>query len=146
MPPGQFMRRLILILLLGPIGQCYGGTFDLDTIDNWQIYNGTELILGGHESPLGTEFQGTIKTAELKELIIQFNHCVRYIDDYDATIEVTDDRGENILTKKFKVNLGTRMIIDKKEFGPLTMKSITIRYREKRKNGTDKILGHIRFV
>src|SRR5688572_8284426 len=141
MPPGQFMRRLILILLLGTIGQCYGGTFDLDTIDNWQIYNGTELVLGGHDSPIGTNFQGTIKTTDLRELIIQFNHCVRYIDDFDVTIEIADDKGKIILTKKFKV--GVRMTIDKKELGLLTTKSITIRYWGKRKNGTDKIIGRI---
>jgi hypothetical protein len=104
------------------------------------------IILGGHDSPLRTGFQGTIKTVDLKELIIQFNHCVRYIDDYDVTIEIKDDKGKNILTKTFKVNLGKRMVIDKRELGPLTMKSITIRYREKRKDGTDKILGLIRFV
>jgi hypothetical protein len=144
MPPGQFMKRLILILLLGTIGQCYAGTFDLDTIDNWQIYNGTELVLGGHDSPLGTEFQGTIKATDLKELVIQFYHCVRYIDDFDVTIEIADDKGQIILTKKFKV--GARMAIDKKALGLLTTKSITIRYREKRKSGTDKILGRISFA
>lgn len=146
MPPGQFIRPLILILILGTIGQCYAGTFDLDTIDNWQIYNGTQLILGGHDSPFGTEFQGTIKTTDLKELTIHFNHCVHYIDDFDVTLEVTDDKGRNILTKKFKINSGTRMTIDKRELGPLRMKSVTIRYREKRNNGTDKILGRISFV
>jgi hypothetical protein len=140
------MRQLILILLLGTIGQCYAGTFDLDTIDNWQIYNGTELVLAGHESPLGTEFQGTIKTTDLKELIVQFNHCVHYGDDFDVTIEITDDKGKIMLNKKFKINSGTRMTIDEKELGQLTMKSIIIRYREKRKNGTDKILGRISFV
>ncbi len=140
------MRQLILILFLGTFGQCIAGTFDLDTIDNWQIYNANELVFGGHASPLGTEFQGTIKTTDLKELVVQFNHCVRYIDDYDVTLEITDDKGKNILTKKFKANLGTRMTIDKKELGSLTMKWITIRYQEKRKNGTDKILGRISFV
>jgi hypothetical protein len=138
------MTRLILILLLGTIGQCYAVTFDLDTIDNWQIYNGTELVLGGHDSPLGIEFQGTIKTTDLKELVIQFNHCVRYIDDFDVTIEIEDDKGKVILTMKFKV--GARMTIDKKELSLLTTRSITVRYREKRKTGTDKILGRISFV
>ncbi|MCA6380946.1 MAG: hypothetical protein IM606_08985 [Cytophagales bacterium] len=140
------MRRLILIILLGAAGQCYAGTVEMDTIDNWQIYNGNEFVFGGHDSPIGTEFQGTIKTTDFKELVIQFNHCVRFIDDYNVTLEVMDDKGKNILLKKFKANLGTRMTIDKKELGPLTMKAITIRYREQRKNGTDKILGRISFV
>ncbi len=140
------MKQLILALLLGASGQCFAGTFDMDTIDNWQICNGNVLVFGGHASPLGTAFQGTIKTTDFKELVVQFNHCVRYIDDYDVTLEIIDDKGKNILTKKFKTNLGTRMTIAKKELGPLTMKSITIRYQEKRKNGTDKILGRISFV
>jgi hypothetical protein len=139
------MRHLILVTLLGAIGQCNAGTFDLDTIDNWQIYNGTELVLGGHDSPLGTEFQGTIKRTELKELIIQFNHCVRYAD-FDVILEITDDKGKNILTKSFKIDSETKMTIDKKELGLVTSKSITIRYRENRKNGTDRILGKIRLV
>jgi hypothetical protein len=140
------MRQLIVILSFLSIGQCYAETFDLDTIDNWQIYNGTELVLGGHDSPLGTEFQGTIKITHLKELIIQFHHCVRYIEDFEVILEIIDDKGKSILTKKFTVNSGTRMTIDKKELGPLTTKSITIRYHEKRENGTDRILGLIRFV
>jgi hypothetical protein len=144
MPPGQPMRQLITILFIATIGQCYGRTFDADTIDNWQIYNGTELIFGGHDSPLGTEFEGTIKTTDVKELIIHFNHCVRYLDDFEVTLEFTDDKGKNILTKAFKV--GRPMTIDKKELEPLTMKSIIIRYREKRKNGTDKILGRIKLL
>src|SRR5204863_4460356 len=113
MLPEQFMRQLVLILLLVTTGQCYAGTFDLDTIDNWQIYNGTELVLGGHDSALGTEFKGTIRTTDFKELGMQFNHCVHSSGEFDLIIEITDDNGRNILTKKFMVNLGTRLKIDK---------------------------------
>jgi hypothetical protein len=88
------MRQLILIILLETIGQCYAGTFDLDTIDNWQIYNGTELVLAGHDSPLGTGFRTTIKKSELKDLTIQFNHDVRYIDDFEVTIDISDSKGK----------------------------------------------------
>lgn len=139
------MREFILILLLSTIGQCYAGTFDPDTIDNWQIYNGTEFVFGGHDWPVEIEFQGTIKATNFKELVIQFNHCGRY-SDLDVDIEVADDKGKTILTKKFRIDSGTSMTIDKKELGPLTMKSIIIRYRERRNNGTDKILGRINFV
>jgi hypothetical protein len=139
------MKQVILILLLGAIGQCYAGTLDLDTIDNWQIYNGTELVFGGHDGPGEIEFQGTIKTATFKELVIQFNHCSRY-RNLDVDIEVTDDHGKNILTKKFRIDSGTRMTINKTELGSLTMKSIIIRYRERRSNGTDKILGRVNFA
>jgi hypothetical protein len=139
------MRQLLLIFLLGAVAQCYAGTFDLDTIDNWQIYNGTELVLAGHDSPLGAEFHGTIRTSDLKGLAIQFNHCTRY-NDLEVILQISDEEGKNILTKTFRTNSGTRMTIDRKELGLLTSKSITIRYQEKRENGTDKILGKIRFV
>lgn len=138
------MRQLILILLLGTIGHCNAGTLDLDTIDNWQIYNGTELVLAGHDSPLGTIFRGTIKKTELKGLVIQFNHDVRYIDDFEVTVYLMDGQGKNILTKKFRTNSGTRLTIEKKELELLTAELITIRYCEKRTNGTDKILGEIK--
>jgi hypothetical protein len=136
--------RGLILLFLGTIGQCYAGTFDLDTIDNWQIYNGTDLVLGGHESPVATEFQGTITTASIKELVIQFNHCFRYDQEFNVTVEIADDKGKVLLTKTFKV--GTRMTIEKKELGKLTANSITIRYWEKRNNGTDKVLGRIRLI
>ena len=139
------MRQLILIILLGTIGQCYAGTFDMDTIDNWQIYNGTELVLGGHASPLGTVFQGTIKKAELKDLAIQYNHDVLQ-DSFDVIVDIMDDQGNIILTGNFKSRPGIRFAFRKKELERLTNSSITIRYREKRENGTDKILGRISFV
>ncbi|MEO7989978.1 MAG: hypothetical protein ABI663_10580 [Chryseolinea sp.] len=140
------MRQLILILLIGTIGRCNAGAFDIDTIDNWQIYNGAELILAGHDSPLGTVFHGTIKKTELRGLVIQFNHDVNYIDDLEVTVDIMDEQGKNILTKKFRTNSGTRLTIEKKELGLLATTLITIRYQEKRKNGTDKILGEIRFI
>jgi hypothetical protein len=146
MPPGQFMRRLILILILGTIGQCYAGTFDLDTIDNWQIYNGTELVLAGHDSSLGTVFSGTIKKAELKDLAIQFNHDVQYPEAFEVVVDFIDERGNIILTGNFKSRPGIRFAFRKKELERLTSGSITIRYREKRENGSDKILGRISFV
>jgi hypothetical protein len=139
------MRQFIVILLLSSIGQCYAGAFDVDTIDNWQIYNGTELVFGGHAWPEEIEFQGTIKTTTFKDLVIQFNHCSRYTN-LDVDIEVTDDKGKTILMKKFRIDSGSSMTIDKKELGPLTMKSIIIRYRERRNNGTDKILGRVNFA
>ena len=112
------------------------------TVDR-QVYNGTDIILAGHGSPIGTGFQGAIKTTDIKKLEIQFNHCVGY-SDIDVIIEITDDKGKTILTKKFKINSGDRMTIEKKELGQLTTKLMTIRYREKSKNGTDQILGQIR--
>jgi hypothetical protein len=138
------MRQVITILLIWTIGQCDGGTFDPDTIDNWQIYNGTELVLGGHDSAHGTMFQGIIKESDLKQLTIQFNHCVRYTEGFEVIVEIDDDRGKNILTKKFTA--GEKMTIDKKELAQLATKFITIRYREKRKDGTDRILGRISFA
>ena len=114
MPSGQFMTRLILILLLGTIGQCYGGTFDLDSIDNWQIYNGTELVLSGHDSPLGTVFSGTIKKAELKDLAIQFNHDVQYPEPFEVVVDFIDEGGNIILSGNFKSRPGIRFAFRKK--------------------------------
>lgn len=139
------MSQLTLILLLGTIGQCYAGTFDLDTIDNWQIYNGNELVLAGHDSPLGTVFRGTIKRTELKDLAIQFNHDVHYPDAFDVTVHIIDEQGNIILIGKFKSRPGIRFAFRKKELERLTSKLITIRYREERKNGTERVLGEIRF-
>ena len=139
------MQRLILIILIGAIGQCYAGTSDLDTIDNWQIYCGTELILAGHESPPGIIFQGEIKKAELKDLAIQFNHCVGYLDPFNVTIEIIDEEGNIVLTGKFKSRLGIRFAFRKTELEQLTSNLITIRFREGRTNGIEKVLGKIRF-
>ncbi len=129
---------------MGTIGQSYAATFDVDTIDNWQIYNNGELVLAGHYPSYVAGFKGTIKKANLKKLEIQFNHCVHY-DDLDVTIEILDDKEKILLRKTFKINSGTRMTIEKEEMGNFTSKSISIRYVENRKGGTDQILGFIRF-
>lgn len=142
MKPQQSIRSLFAILLIWTSGQCYAGAFDPDTIDHWQVYNGTALVFGGHDSPFGTEFQGRIKRTGLKDLIIHFNHCTPH-HDIDVTIEIADENGKNILTKTFENNSG-KMTINRKELGQLTAKSIAIRYREK--NGTDRILGRIHLI
>lgn len=139
------MRQIIFIILLTTIGQCYAGTLDMDTIDNWQIYNGTELVLAGHDSPPGTVFQGTIQRADLKDLAIQYNHDV-VGDSIDVIVEILDDKGNILLTGNFKTRVGTRFVFRKKELERLNSNSIRIRYREKHENGTDKILGRISFV
>ena len=140
------MKQLNKILVIGINVPGYCKTTDPDTIDHWQIYNGTRLIFGGNDSLLGTEFQGVIKKADLKELVVQYNHCARYSDDFEVTLEIRDEEGKRLLTKKFKGNSGIRMAIKKDELRALTARSIIIRYREKRENGTDKILGRITFV
>lgn len=117
----------------------------MDTIDNWQIHNGTELVLAGHDSPQGMVFQGTIKRADLKDLAIQYNHDV-VGDSFDVIVEILDDHGNILLTGNFKTKLGIRFAFRKKELERLNNNSIRIRYREKRENGTDKILGRISFV
>ena len=143
--PKRTMRQLALIIILATIGQCYAGALDLDTIDNWQIYNGTELVLAGHDSPLETVLQGTIKRADLKDLAIQYNRDV-VEDSFDVIVEILDGKGNILLTGNFKARLGVRFAFRKKELERLTNNSFTIRYREKRENGRDKILGRISFV
>jgi hypothetical protein len=139
------MHRIILTTILGAIGQCYAGAFDYDTIDNWQIYHGTELILAGHGSPSGSTFQGKIKKRELKDIAIQFNHCVNNLEAFDVTVDIIDKEWKVVLTGKFKSRPGIRFGFRKKELEKLTSESITIRYREERKNGIEKVLGEIIF-
>jgi hypothetical protein len=135
------MRHLIIIVLLGVIGQCNAGTFDMDTIENFQIYNGDKLVLAGLGP--GTEFQTiVIKRADLADLGIQFNYDVGF-ENVILIIEITDERGKKVLTKTFKIDSGTRMKIERNEFRQLTAKSMTIRYLEKREYGLDKILAKI---
>jgi hypothetical protein len=140
------MRQLILTIVFGTVGQCYAGAFSLDTIDNWQIYNGTELVLAGHDSPLGTVFRGTIKRTELKDLAIKFNHDVQHPGSFDVTVDIVDEQGNILLTGEFKCRPGIRLAFRKKELEGIATDLIIIRYREKRENGTDIILGQIRFV
>lgn len=138
------MKPFLLILLLGTIGHCYAGTFSIDTIDNWQVYNGDILVLAGHDSPLESAFSGTIKKPELKDLAIQFNHCVMFPAPFDVVIDFIDTRGKLILTRTFKFRSGVRFVVRKKELEQLPA-TITLRYRENRKNGADKILGQLNF-
>ena len=139
------MRQLILHLLLGAVGQCYAATFNLDTLDNWQIYNGTDLVLAGHDSPAGAVFRGTIKRSELKDLAIQFNHDVQHLTTFDVSVDILDEEGNILLTGKFKCRPGIRFAFRRKELERITTDSITVRYREKKENGRDKILGRISF-
>jgi hypothetical protein len=138
------MKHILTVLLLWTSGQCYSRTFDLDTIDNWQVYNGKELVLAGHDSPIETNYEGEIKTNDVTELVIQYNHCIRYVGELPVTIEITDEKGSRIVRKEF--NIGSKMVIQRWELGSLTTKSITIRYKENWENGTDRILGSISLV
>ena len=124
--------------------QGYAGTWDYDTIDNWQVYNGTTLVFAGHDSPLGTVFRGTVKKEDLEDITIQFHHCARFIEDFEVTIDFTDRLGNCILTKKFRINSATPLKIARSEFGALTTDLIAIRYREDRSFGADRALGELR--
>ena len=73
------------------------------------LANKDVLVLAGHESLEDRTYLCTIKRTDLKDLGIIFNHCVRNIDDLNVSIEITDDKGRNILIKTFRVNLGKRM-------------------------------------
>lgn len=138
------MKHLLLIVLLGAIMECNARTFDVDTIENFQIYNGDKLVLAGMGS--ASEFQTIkIRRADLTDLGIQFNYDVPF-ENVTVIIEIADERGRNVLTKEFRIDAGTRMKVERKELGPLKAKSITIRYLEKRGYGLDKILVRIRLV
>jgi hypothetical protein len=139
-----FMKEILLTTLFGIVGQCYAGTFDLDTIDNWQVYNGTEIVLAGHDLHSESLFLGSIKISELKDLSIQFNHDTETIDTFIVVIDITDKKGNILLTSEFKSGPGIRFAFRKKKLEKIKSEIIIIRYREEREGGANKILGEIR--
>ena len=136
------MKQTVYILIVWSTVQCYGGTFEIDTVDHWQIYNGSELVFSGWALGVGND--GRIKASDLKELTIRYHHCGRY-SDLDVTIEILNEAGEIVLSKNFKIDSGDGMTIEKEELLKLATNPITIRYRERRENEIDLILGRIWF-
>lgn len=125
------MRHFFTILLLTITGQCFSSTFQLDTVDNWQIYSNKHLILSGHTSPTITNFKGTIKQKKFKDLQIQYNHCIKYNEYIYVTIDITDEQDNSIMLSIFKTRQGQRIIIDKKDLRTLpTNRPLKIKYSE----------------
>jgi hypothetical protein len=135
------MKQFFALLILLSAVESYSATFDVDTIDNWQIYNGTALILSGNQVSF-TPSYGTVKRTELNDFSIVYHHCTSSNYNFDVTIEITNEAGEVILSKRFKEST---LKISKEELQTLKENSIVIRYCEEIKNGTDRILGKITF-
>jgi hypothetical protein len=93
---------------------------------------------------LGTVFRGTIKRTQLKDLVIQYNHCTLDPDSLNVTIDIVDEHGIIILTGKFITNEERRFAFRKKQLERITSKRITIRYREEQTKETERVLGEIR--
>ena len=121
------MRRLLTILVLTICGECFGSTFQSDTVDNWQIYNGKDLLLSGHA---GGKFEVTIKKNKLKDLEVQFNHCIKRTEDYYASIEITDEQDNSIIISAYSLKPGDRITIQKFEILLWKKKVFRIKYTE----------------
>jgi hypothetical protein len=138
----KFSSKGLAIMLLFWALRSSGGTFAPDTIDNWQIYNGKELILAGHESPLGTNFHNTIKKDEVGDLEIKFNHCSPH-QNLTRTVRITDETGRMVVSKKFSSDT-VKMIIHRLELSELTSKFLIIEYMERGNGeGLRRNLGHL---
>lgn len=135
------MKRLIIIILVTISGHCFGSTFQLDTIDNWQIYNGKKLLLSGHD---GGQFHVTIKKSKLKDLEIQYNHCVKHKEDYIVSIEITDKDDNSIIISAYSVKPDNRITIPKSDILLWKEKVLKIKYSEHSENNPIKVtLGQI---
>ena len=121
------MRRLLIIFFLTIGGQCFGSTFQTDTIDNWQIYNGKDLLLSGHA---GGEFRVTIKKKKIKDIEIQFNHCTKHNEDYYASIEMKDEHGDASIMSVYSLKPGQRITLSKSDLLMWTGKVVKIIYSE----------------
>lgn len=130
------MRKLWMFFLVCSMLRCQAGVLDADTIDNWQIYNNDILLLAGNA--VGENFEATISKKHLGVLAIKYNHCSRY-HDLDVTVDVLNEYGLVIISRKFKTDSGMRMVFDKSDFDKIGPGLLTIRYTEK--NGINITLG-----
>ena len=138
------MRRLMLIFLFVTVSaNLRAETFQADTIDNWQIYNGSQLILAGHQHIDGMTLHAAIKRTELGEIGIEFRHCANYPGHYTITFEVIDRTSSRIKIKKFSGEIGRRLNVRQKELELGSSTLIVIHYTENVANGVTRVLGQI---
>ena len=135
-PPKSITTLLLLCTL-----KASAVTSAPDTTDTWQIYNGKELILDGHLSPLGTNFHHTLKKEEVRDLEISVS---RHGPSYSAKriVRITNETGRTVVRKEFK-NDHSKMIVTRAEFGKLTSKFLIVGYIENENAGPWLILGHL---
>ncbi len=141
------IRCLFFVIGMLFVTSAHAAILALDTIDHWQIHNGTQLVMRGNASMPHSSIHGAISKNAFKHLAIQFHHCVAYSDDFSVVVEVTDLQGNSLCVKSFHhASSVNRLIIDKKDLANWTGASVVIRYREMRPGGVNKILGKIIFV
>jgi hypothetical protein len=136
------MRILPIILLVIVTFTTDASTLSRDTIDNWQVYNGENLLFAGngHQS-----ISTTLKRSEMVDISIQFNHCQAYLA-LSVTIELINEANKKVIVKTYKVDSGNRVRIPKAELEKIDSNTYKIRYRENIKDGTDIILGQIKLI
>jgi hypothetical protein len=125
------MRILLTNLILAIFGQCFASTLQKDTVDNWKIYNGKELVFYGYSTPLLTNFKGTINHKRLKDIEIKYNHCIPYNEQVHITVKITDDNDNCLLISVFEIKHSERIIIRRKNIKKLPRnESLKIKYSE----------------
>jgi hypothetical protein len=136
------MNNLTTIIIIFVGSECLGSPITPDTINNWQIYNGTELLLAGNAA--NSDLKVSIKEKELHDLQIQYNTCV-YYQDMNVILEMIDNDDNIRLSKSFKINSGDKMFIGREELKWFNKTTIfKIRLRENKPGGMESLLGEIR--
>lgn len=117
----------------------------LDTIDHWQIYNGSDKIIACHQNSSIDSCEGVLNINSLNDLRIRYFHCTTYID-VETQVKLVDENGKILAVKKFVINSGDEMTFNKTELKVMKHQIIAIYYRENRSNGVDKVIGRIKFI
>ena len=111
------MNKIIIFLVtLFSYLDGIGGTYDTDTIENWQIYNGDSLVLAAH-GPITGEFQIFLRYKRLKDIKVVYNQCMRSIDGNPLWISVSTNKTAR-WTKEYRTNAEGMCIIPFSELSP----------------------------
>jgi hypothetical protein len=96
-------KIIIFLVILFSYLDGIGGTYDADTIENWQIYNGNSLIHAGHGTMTG-EFQVLLRYNRLKDIKVVYNHCGRLIEGNPLWVSVSTNKTAQRWTKEYRTN------------------------------------------
>jgi hypothetical protein len=138
------MRRVILLLIIMIACFSRANAMAPDTVDHWQIYNGTQQIIACHENSNIHSCEGAIKINSLSNLRIRYFHCTTYID-VEIQVKLVGETGKTLAVKKFVINSGDEMVFNKEELNGVKYQKVAIHYKEIRSNGIDKVIGKIIF-
>jgi hypothetical protein len=137
------LNKNILLLMLSLSSHCYANLIQADTIDNWQIYSDTTLLLASNASVSRHVTTAEIKFAELQTLRIVYNRCVRY-DKMPVVLEVTNEAGNIIFIRDYTISSGDQMSVPKEALEyDQQPRSLQIRLWQDKKAGLNVILGRI---